>query len=456
MSRILIVDDEPAIGWSLREILTDEGHAVDVAANVAEALAAASRARPDAILLDVRLPGRDGIEAIPDLRETAAAPIVVMTAFGDLDTAVRAVRAGAFDYLVKPFDLEHVSAVVARALADRTNGDSSTEPEALPQTLLGSSAAMQEVYKRIAAAAADDRPLLITGPEGSGKDLAARSVHTHGLRPGGPFVSTSLAALAPSAIGGELFGSSDAVGLLELAAGGTLLIEAIEVAPPEVQAQLANVFATGELARGGAAYPLDTRLIVASRLAPETLVLDRELAAILGTTVISMPPLADRRDDIEPLARSFLARHAAATQAAVVPPLSPEFVGAIQGRDWPENVRDLRAAVVHAAVVARGATLRAEHLPPIEATAGSAGAGALDAAGCHVDDAIKAWAAAARAAFGRLPEPDLHNRALRLVEATLLREALAHTGGNRTAAAKLLGLDRATLRTKLRQLGLDD
>ena len=139
-----------------------------------------------------------------------------------------------------------------------------------------------------------------------------------------------------------------------------------------------------------------------------------------------------------------------------MPPLSPEFVAAIQGRDWPENVRDLRAAVVHAAVVARGATLRAEHLPPIEATAGSAGAGALDAAGCHVDDAIKAWAAAARAAFGRLPEPDLHNRALRLVEATLLREALAHTGGNRTAAAKLLGLDRATLRTKLRQLGLDD
>jgi two-component system nitrogen regulation response regulator GlnG len=147
MSRILVVDDEPAIGWSLRELLTDEGHAVDVAANVTEALAAAARSRPDAILLDVRLPGRDGIEAIPDLRDTAAAtPIVVMTAFGDLDTAVRAVRAGAFDYLVKPFNLEHVSAVVARALAERPGGDSSTEPEAPPQPLVGSSAVMQEVY----------------------------------------------------------------------------------------------------------------------------------------------------------------------------------------------------------------------------------------------------------------------------------------------------------------------
>jgi len=152
--------------------------------------------------------------------------------------------------------------------------------------------------------------------------------------------------------------------------------------------------------------------------------------------------------------RSFLARHAAATQAATVPAVSPEFVAAVLGRDWPENVRDLRAAVEHAAVIARGAALRPEHLPPREVTA--TGAGPLETAGHHVDAAIKDWAAAARAAFGRLPEPDLHNRAIRLVEATLLREALAHAGGNRTAAAKLLGLDRATLRTKLRQFGLDD
>jgi two-component system nitrogen regulation response regulator GlnG len=454
MSRILVVDDEPAIGWSLRELLTDEGHAVDVTANVADALAAATRSRPDAILLDVRLPGRDGIDAIPDLRETGPAPIVVMTAFGDLDTAVRAVRAGAFDYLVKPFDLEHVSAVVARALSQWLPREPAGEPEATPPPLVGSSAAMQEVYKRIAAAAADERPLLITGLAGSGKDLAARAVHAHGPRPGGPFVATSLAALAPTAIGGELFGSSDAAGLLEIASGGTLLIEAIEVAPPEVQARLANVIATRELFRGGTAHPLDARLIVASRLGPETLALDQRLAALLSPAPIVMPALADRCDDIEPLVRSFLARHAAATQAATVPTVSPEFLAAVLGRYWPENVRDLRAAVEHAAVIARGAALRPEHLPPREVTA--TGAGPLETAGHHVDAAIKDWAAAARAAFGRLPEPDLHNRAIRLVEATLLREALAHAGGNRTAAAKLLGLDRATLRTKLRQFGLDD
>lgn len=454
MSRILVVDDEPAIGWSLRELLADEGHAVDVAANVADALAAASRSRPDAILLDVRLPGRDGIDAIPDLRKTAPAPIVVMTAFGDLDTAVRAVRAGAFDYLVKPFDLEHVSAVVTRALSHQLPSEPASEPDSTPPPLMGSSAAMQEVYKRIAAAAAEERPLLITGPAGSGKDLTARAVHAHGSSPRGPFVATSLAALAATAIDGELFGSSDAAGLLEHASGGTLLIEAIEVAPPEVQARLATVIAKKELVRGGAAYPLTVRLIVASRLDPEALSLDQSLAALLSPPPIALPALVDRHDDIEPLVRSFLARHAAATHAATVPVVSPEFLAEVLGRDWPENVRELRAAVEHAAVVARGAMLRPEHLPPRSVTAG--GGGPLDTAGRHVDAAIKDWAAAARAAFGRLPEPDLHNRAVRLVEATLLREALAHAGGNRTAAAKLLGLDRATLRTKLRQLGLDD
>ena len=136
-----------------------------------------------------------------------------------------------------------------------------------------------------------------------------------------------------------------------------------------------------------------------------------------------------------------------------MPAVTAEVLAALARRDWAENVRDLRAAVEHAAVVARGATLRPEHLPPV-AAAGPGGP--LDTTSRHVDEAIKDWAAAARATFGRLPEPDLHTRALRLVEATLLREALAHTGGNRTAAAKLLGLDRATLRTKLRQLGLDD
>ena len=452
MSRILVVDDEPAIGWSLREILADEGHAVDVAATVAEALAVAGRTPPDAILLDVRLPGRDGIDAIPDLQATApGGAIVVMTAFGDLETAVRAVRAGAFDYLVKPFDLEHVVAVIARAVEPRASATTEDQPET--PALVGSSAAMQEVYKRIAAAATDDGPLLITGPAGSGKQLAARAIHAHAARRAGPFVVTSLAALAPAAIARELCGHDDTPGLIEIASGGTLVVEAVEAAPGAVQARLARVIATRELRRDAAARPIDVRLIASSRLPREALPIDPALGELLGSTTLVMPALCDRHDDIEPLARFFLARHAAATRAAVVPRATPEFLAALQGRSWPENVRSLRAAVEHAAVIARGVPLRQEHLPTEDAAEYHE---PLHAAMRHVDVAVKDWAAAARAAFGRLPEPDLHNRTIRLIEATLLREALAHAGGNRTAAAKLLGLDRATLRTKFRQLGLDD
>ena len=167
--------------------------------------------------------------------------------------------------------------------------------------------------------------------------------------------------------------------------------------------------------------------------------------------MVEVPSLADRSADVEPLVRELLDRHAAAT-GGIPPGVTAEFIAAIRSRDWPENVRDLKAAVEHAAVVARGAPLERSHLPADGRSAG----GPVAAATHHLATAVREWAAAARQEFAQLPEPDLHNRTVRLVEATLLREALAHTGGNRTAAAKLLGLDRATLRTKLRQLGLDD
>ena len=198
MSRILIVDDEPAIGWSLKELLSDEGHDVAVAADVPLAVEAAALAAPDAILLDVRLGDQDGIRSLPEIRAVAGGvPVVVMTAFGDLDTAVRAVHAGAFDYLVKPFDLERVTEVVARALADRNlSGLPATEPAPATE-LVGSSSAMQEVFKQVALVAASDLAVLVTGPTGSGKEVVARAIHAHSPRRDRPLVTTNLSALAP-------------------------------------------------------------------------------------------------------------------------------------------------------------------------------------------------------------------------------------------------------------------
>ena len=464
MSDILIVDDEPAIGWSLRELLVDEGHTVTLATTVAEALAACRARAPDTILLDVRLPGRDGISAIPELRSLAPrAPVIVMTAFGDLDTAVRTVTAGAFDYLVKPFDLEKVTAVVARALADRATDAAPLAPEedAAPR-LIGTGSRMQEVFKQIALVANTDLPVLVTGAAGTGKEVVARAIHAHSGRRDRPFVATSLAALAPGAVERELFGHARP-GLFELAAGGTLLLDEIEAAPMDVQAKLLRALDSGAFTREGSAAPTATDVRVIA-------VTDHDLsaAAAAGTfradlferlrvLSIDVPPLAARPEDIEPLARHLLARHVARQpQPAAMPPMSADFLAALRDRDWPGNVRELKHAVEYAAVVARGGTLRPEHLPAPAAIASPPAATPLAAATAALTAATKEWAAAARHEFGDLAEPDLHHRASALLEAALLREVLAHAGGNRTAAAKLLGLDRATLRTKLRILGLDE
>ncbi len=475
MSRILIVDDEQAIGWSLRELLSDDGHAVEVAADVQSALDACARLPPDAILLDVRLGSQDGLAALPDLRKAAGdVPVVVMTAFGDLDTAVRAVQAGAVDYLLKPFDLEKVSGVVARILADRAVPAAHDEPIAPPSPgqIVGSSPPMQEVFKQIALVAPTDLPVLITGDTGTGKELAARAIHAHGPRHAGPFVATNLAALAPGVLESELFGhvrgaftgaTADRLGLFDMAAGGTLLLDEIGEAPADVQAKLLRVLETYEVTPVGSAvgHPVDVRVIAAT---------NRDLTAAcaagsfrtdlyhrLRGFPITIPALAERPSDLEPLTRHFLAafvaRHGGTARSDF---LSPEFLDAVMKRPWPGNVRELKQAIEYAAVQARGGVLRPEHLPAPVADAGTAGNTPIDVAAASVSTAIKAWSAAARLAFGDLPEPDLHRRAVDLLDTTLVRETLAHCGGNRTAAAKLLGLDRATLRTRLRLLGLDE
>src|SRR3569623_308020 len=278
MSHILIVDDEPTIAWGFREFLSDEGHHVSIAPSAEEAFRLVDSDRPDAVLLDVRLPGIDGLSAMQRLREqTGGAPIIVMTAFGNLDTAVRAISQGACDYLSKPFDLDQAGRIVRRALdAAASPGTAAREVTAEgDDSFVGASPAMQRVFKQTALVAAADVPVLITGESGTGKELAARAIHRLSARREGPFLPICLPALNPGLVESELFGhmrgaftgaSNDRRGLLELAQGGTVLLDEVADATLGLQVKLLRAIEQREVTPVGDARPrtTDIRIVAAT------------------------------------------------------------------------------------------------------------------------------------------------------------------------------------------------
>jgi two-component system nitrogen regulation response regulator GlnG len=469
MSRILLVDDEASIGWAVREALADEGHEVRVASSAEEGLRLASASPVDALLLDVRLPGMDGLTAMGAFRDQIGpSPIVVMTAFGSLETAVRAVEGGAFDYLVKPFDLDQVTTVVRRALersspADRKRpAEPATDDRTESPLLIGSSQPMQALFKQIALVAPSNVSVLITGESGTGKELVARALHQHGPRRNGPFVPVCLAALSPGVIEGELFGHArgsftgathDRKGLLELARGGTVLLDEVGDIPPALQVKLLRAIEQREVTPVGEARPrpIDVRFVAATNrpLGPlrASAQFRDDLYFRLGVFSIELPPLRDRLDDIPALAAHFLAQSRDLQPGGTTPTLTRAALDELRSRPWPGNVRELRNAIEHAAVVARGrASIHAEHLPPISTPATIASDSATD-----ISAQIAAWVVAQqRSATG-----DLYERFLERVEPPLLDAVLKAHRGNRLAAAQALGIHRTTLRQKLRRYLID-
>jgi two-component system nitrogen regulation response regulator GlnG len=465
MSRILIVDDEASICWAFREFLADEGHEVSIAESAEEGFELADRGELDAVVLDVRLPGMDGLTALGRFRErVGTAPIIVITAFGDLETAVRAMAGGAFEYLVKPFGLDEVSAVLKRALEkghSQNRGGAKAMASAAPETVVGASPAMQDLFKRIALVAPTEMPVLITGESGTGKELVARAIHRHSGRRDGPFLPICLAALSPGLIEGELFGhlrgsftgaSQDRKGMLELAHGGTVLLDEIGDIPPALQVKLLRAIENSEVTPVGDARPRPTNIrVIAATNRP---LLDlmaagqfrEDLYFRLSVFSLHLPPLRERREDIPALAEHFLSRARSPDVADVH--LSEDVLEELGSRPWAGNVRELRNAVQHAAIVARGRSIRAEHLPP--AATGLASGGEPDIR--EIQDRIARWTGKE----GRTRGPEsidtrLYERFVELVEPPLLRAVLEQCRGNRAAAAQMLGIHRATLRQKLRK-----
>jgi two-component system nitrogen regulation response regulator GlnG len=449
--RILIVDDEEAVCWSLQRGFERAGYRVAVAPSAEAGFELAQREPIHAVFLDVRLPGMDGIAALSRLRQvTDDAPIIVITAHGNLTTAVRALEGGAFDYLAKPFDLSSALDAAARALSRRVPAQprASEEAPALDE-IIGRSAPMQTVFKQIALVAPRDAGVLITGESGTGKELVARAIHRHSSRRDRPFIPVHVAALNPNLVESELFGhlrgaftgaTSNRPGLLSLADGGTVFLDEVADIPLPVQAKLLRVLEFNEVMPVGANQPQPLRLRVLSATHRP---LARELESgrfrhdlffRLNGFQIQLPPLRERGDDVIELAKHFLTQ----LEPRCLP-LPAETAALLKARTWPGNVRELRHALEHAAILARGAPLLPDHLPPPAAQPLS------DDVHAQLAALVRRWIADHLENISGEPT-NLHEELLREVEPALVAEVLARVGGNRVAASRWLGLARATVR----------
>ena len=456
---VLIVDDDAAVCWALRQVLEQAEYRVAVAADAAAGRRAVRKLAPDLVLTDIRMPGASGLDLLADLRiQHPHVPVVVMTAHGTMETAIEAVGRGAFDYLPKPLDLDRTLDVVRRGLGEQSLA-AAAQPTTAPAdtAIVGSTPAMQEVYRRIAAAAATDMGVLVTGPSGSGKELVARALHRHSKRKDGPFVAVNCGALPEHLVESELFGHeagaftdarSRTIGRIHSADGGTLFLDEVGELPLAAQVKLLRFLEDQRFTRvgGNDEIQVDVRIIAATNrdLATHiTAKLFREdLAYRLRVVTIALPPLVDRLDDLPALVRHVLARTAARLDRGVA--ITDDGMAALRRHSWPGNVRELKHVLEEAAVLATGGIISPEHLslPNPDGVPAHAGTGLR-----------QAIAAAAQ----RLVAQDPGNVWKRLedeVQDALIREALARTAGNQLRAAELLGINRITLKKRMDELAI--
>ena len=466
---ILVADDDRAIRTVLNQALGRAGYAVRTTGNAATLWRWVSDGEGDLVITDVLMPDENGLDLIPRIKKIRPdLRIIVMSAQNNLMTAVRATERGAFEYLPKPFDLRELVGMVERALTSRPANEEGQGPsdaeEQLP--LIGRSPAMQEIYRVLARLMGTDLTVTITGESGTGKELVARALHDYGKRRAGPFVAINMAAIPRELIESELFGHEKGAftganaryaGRFEQADRGTLFLDEIGDMPLEAQTRLLRVLQEGEYTTVGGRTPIraDVRIIAATHRDLRQYIrqgLFREdLFYRVNVVPMRLPPLRERNEDIPALARHFLNR--AAQQGLPAKTIDQAAMERLKQHRWPGNVRELenliqRLAALYAQEVIGVDVIEAELAdlnPPSAGTGGTVD----DSLGASVERHLKDYFTAHK---DGLPAAGLYDRILREIERPLLALSLAATRGNQIKAARLLGLNRNTLRKKIREL----
>jgi nitrogen regulation protein NR(I) len=460
---ILVIDDDDSVRYSFQRVFGGNGTRVLVAQSAAEGLLAAHKHDPDVIVLDIQLPDRSGLSVYRDLiAASPKRPVIFITAHGTTQTAIETMKGGAFDYLVKPVDLERLSQVIQRAMeAARLMRVPALLPESEPSDqIVGHSQVMQEMSKAIGRSAPQDLNVLILGESGTGKELVARALWRHSRRENKPFLAINCAAIPEALLESELFGHEKGaftgadrqrVGKFEQCAGGTLFLDEIGDMPPSVQAKILRVLQDKRFERVGGNETVEAtvRVLAATNQdLPKLVAVGRfrkDLYYRLNDVTIRLPPLRERAEDVAELANYFLFRYDREL-GMDLRGFAPEAMDQLQAHSWPGNVRELQGVIKQAMLNSSGHLILPEFLPS------ELRSDAVQPP-MHVDlDGLDL----ARLIESQLPLADghLYERIVAAVERVLFSRVLRHTHGHQAQASELLGLNRSTLRHRLKTLGL--
>jgi two-component system nitrogen regulation response regulator GlnG len=469
---IWVIDDDQSIRWVLEKALNKAHYQVRCFESAAVALTTLKREgsnQPDTIISDVRMPGIDGFEFMKQVHNLDPdMPIIIMTAYSDLDTTVQAYQEGAFEYLSKPFDIEEAISISARAVQKRLETAPKSAQGELSDEIIGESAAMQDVFRVIGRLSRSHISVLINGESGTGKELVAHALHRHSPRAEGPFIAINTAAIPSELLESELFGHEKGSftgaqamhrGRFEQADGGTLFLDEIGDMPMGLQTRLLRVLAEGEFFRVGGvtAIQSDVRIIAATHQNLEQLVADgrfrEDLYHRLNVIKIHLPSLRERREDIPLLLRHFMQQSAAEMNESPKT-LSDEVIAYLSELDWSGNVRQLENTCRYFAVMATGNTIHLNDLPEelksdqvVSVEPGQEGK-AMSSIQSDWSLQLYQWTKK----HINAGEKDILSIALPRFERTLLECALEKTGGRKIEAAKILGWGRNTLTRKLKEL----